>query len=165
MNDANSEKGYNLKNPLSNHNGGDLQTLNPFKFLTRSRLFVMLAIGILLGTPFAVPTFANYLESLASETPKTEEELAIEKQKRHQQLLWGSLLLTFVGGAATFKSLHKMESIEESDTFFIGDDLEDEEEDEEGMNPLFEELVAHSSELELSDQDGSADDLEKKTDF
>ena len=113
-------------NLLSSPRSGDLQKIKGASFFTRSRLLTMLVLGLLLGTPLTLPTFANYLESLNANTSNTKSELVTEddeqegkEEKNYQPLLWGLLLLTVVGGVATFKSLHKMEGMEESEEFFI----------------------------------------------
>lgn len=143
------------ENPLRNHQSGDLKQLKGLPLFTRSRLTLMLLLGGLLGTPFAIPTFGEYVDTILTVSEKTEEELQAKKEQRNQQLLWAILGLTLVGGVATFKSLHQMESVDESEEFFMGDDLEDEEDFEEELEVALssQEDVLKSETLEAESLD------------
>lgn len=83
-------------------------------------------------------------ESTLSETDITSEE----ESPSNTWWTWGLLLLVLVGGSATFQSLRKMDSVEESEEFFIGDDLEDDEElDDEFLDSEAEDIQLKTEEI------------------
>lgn len=150
------KKNISSQNPLLNQNSGDLKQLKSVTLFGRFRVSVMLLVGLLLGTPLAVPTFAGYVELLTNSDSMSEEELLAKKEKHDQQLLWGVLVLTCAAGFLTFKSLKGAESLDSSEEFFSGDDLDEELEAE--LDEAFEEWVRQQELLDEVDDEFNEED-------
>lgn len=97
-------------------------------------------------------------ESSLNETDALVEEVSEEETILEEEAVattwwsWGLLILVLVGGVATFQSLRKMEAVEESEEYFIGDDLDDED-DEEWLEAPGETPSEESTPVEASDSE------------